>query len=96
MQQGVKNYVYRSSMERYTDFFDFLEKSGVSEQTIDLLSMMWRAYSIGELLRSSFFQYIRIGDGKYELSVQKYVDETYCIKLVINTNYANKIERFTK
>lgn len=96
MQQGVKNYVYRSTMQRYTDFFDFLEKSGLSEQTIDLLCMMWRAYSIGELLRSSFFQYIRVGDGKYELSVQKYVDETYCIKLVIDSNYANKIERFTK
>lgn len=83
MQAGKKYYTYRSTMLGFTDFFDFLEKSKVSERDIDVISMLWHVYSISALLRSSYFQIIRIGDKKYELTVQRYVTDSYVIKLTI-------------
>lgn len=95
MQAGVKHYNYFSTMQKYTDFFDFLVKSNVEENFIDVVSMLWKAYSISALLRSSYFELICIGDGKFTLRVQKYVNDTYSIKLTIDPNYANVLERFT-
>ena len=95
MQAGKKYYLYFSTMQKYTDFFDFLVKSNVEENYIDVVSMLWKAYSIGALLRSAYFEVIRIGDGKFTLNVQKYANDTYSIKLIVDPNYANVLERFT-
>ena len=96
MQAGIKHYTYRSTFLAYTDFFDFLEKSGVSEHAIDVISMLWHVYSISSLLRSAYFEHLTIGDGWYKMHVQKYVNDTYSVKLEINPNYANALGRFTK
>lgn len=96
MQAGQKYYTYRSTMLQFTDFFDFLEKSGLCEHDIDVISMLWSAYSIGTLLNSAYFEHLSVGDGWYKISVHKYVNDTYSVKLEINPNYANALERFTK
>lgn len=90
----MKHYLYRSTMQRYTDFFAFLEEEKCPAQQIDLISMLWHAYSVSALLRSSYFEIIRIGDGWHTLIIQKYADESYSIKYTFNPNFANKSERF--
>lgn len=96
MQQGVKHYNYYSTMQKYTDFFDFLEKEVKEEKIVDTLVMLWSAYQVGILLNSAYFEHLTVGDGWYKMSVQKYVNDTYSVKIKINPNYANALERFTK
>lgn len=96
MQPGIKHYTYRSTMLKYTDFFDFLEKEVKYEETINVIMMLWSAYSIGTLLNSAYFEHLSVGDGWYKLHVQKYVNDTYSVKITINPNYANALERFVK
>ena len=94
MQEGKKYYNYYSTMRSYVDFVDFLEKSKVEQHNIDILMSIWSAYHCNELLESAYFQLLRVSDGKYTLTLQKYVDESYSIKVVIDNNYANACERF--
>ncbi|MBR5854265.1 MAG: hypothetical protein IKY87_01130 [Paludibacteraceae bacterium] len=94
MQAGVKHYNYYSTMRKYTDFFDYLKKEVKEQKHIDVIIMLCSAYSIGSLLDSAYFEFLRIGDGWYEMTVQKYVDSTYSIKLIINPQYPNYNERF--
>ncbi len=52
-----------------------------STYEIDIFYMLWHSYRITYLIKSSFFQHIRVGDEKYELTVQKYPQsDTYCVK----------------
>ena len=96
MQAGVKHYNYYSTMLKYVDFFDFLEKERVDKKVIDVITMLWSAYSIESLLNSAYFESLRVGDGWYNMIVQKYVNDTYSVKIKIDPNYANALERFTK
>lgn len=96
MQAGIKYYTYRSTMLAYTDFFDFLDKEVKEQKIVDVIMMLWTAYSIGTLLNSVYFEHLIVGDGWYKLHVQKYVNDTYSVKLEINPNYANALGRFTK
>lgn len=86
MKAGQKFYTYRSTMLAYTDFFDFLVKEKVDEQTINVVKMLWRVYSIHELLGSVYFEFLRVGDYKYNMSVQQYCTGAYCVKLQVNNN----------
>lgn len=52
-----------------------------STYDIDIFNMLWHSYRLSYLIKSSFFQYIRVGDDKYELIVQRYSQtNTYCVK----------------
>lgn len=86
MKAGQKFYTYRSTMLAYTDFFDFLVKEKVDEQAIDVVKLLWHAYSIQNLITSEYFEFLRIGDYKYNLSVQRYCTGAYCVKLQVNNN----------
>lgn len=86
MRAGQKFYTYRSTMLAYTDFFDFLVKEKVDEQVIDVVKLLWHAYSIQNLITSEYFEFLRIGDYKYNLSVQRYCTGAYCVKLQVNNN----------
>lgn len=86
MKAGQKHYTYRSTMLAYTDFFDFLVKEKVDDIAIDVISLLWKAYNISALLRSDYFEFLRIGDYKYNLSVQRYCTGAYCVKLQVNNN----------
>lgn len=57
--------------------------------------MLFNGYGMKQKLQSSFFELCRVGDGKYTLTVQKYVDNSWSVKFNINNKYANKNERFT-
>lgn len=51
---------------------DMLSHSFKQEQRdIDVFYMLWHSYRISTLIKSTYFQMIRVGDGKYELTVQK-------------------------
>lgn len=86
MKAGQKFYIYRSTMLAYTDFFDFLVKEKVDEQAIDVIKMLWQVYSIHNLITSEYFEFLRIGDYKYNMSVQRYCTGAYCVKLQVNNN----------
>lgn len=48
---------------------------------IDVFHMLWCSFRISYLIQSSFFEIIRIGDDKYELTVQRYQQTgAYCVK----------------
>lgn len=96
MQSGIKYFTYRSTMLKYTDFFDFLEEEVKEQKIVDVIINLWSAYSIGTLLNSAYFEHLSVGDGWYKMHVQKYVNDTYSVKITINPNYANALERFTK
>lgn len=68
----------------------------LTSQEKDIFCMLWGAYNLTTFTRTSYFELLRVGDGKYELTVQKYVDESICVKFTRNDKYANKAERFTK
>lgn len=86
MRAGQKYYTYRSTMLAYTDFFDFLVKEKIDEQVIDVVKLLWHAYSIQNLITSEYFEFLRVGDYKYNLSIQRYCTGAYCVKLQVNNN----------
>lgn len=57
--------------------------------------MLWVGYAIPMKLKSSYFEMIRVGDGKYTLTVHKYVNDTHSIMFEINPSYGNVLGRFT-
>ena len=86
MKAGQKHYTYRSTMLAYSDFFDFLVKEKLDLQAIDVIRLLWDAYSIQNLIMSEYFEFLRVGDYKYNLSVQRYCTGAYCVKLQVNNN----------
>lgn len=68
----------------------------LNEREKEVFQMLWISYAIPMKLRSSYFELLRVGDGKYTLTIQKYVDETWSVKFSVNQNYANIAGRFTK
>lgn len=95
MQAGIKHYNYYSTMLAYSDVFEFLKASKCNAQDVDIFHMLYYGYNVDKLLVSAYFEVLRVSDGKYELNIQKYVNDTYSIKFVVNPNYANVLERFT-
>lgn len=68
----------------------------LDETELAIFNMLYNGYGVPQKLQSAYFQLLRVGDGKYTLTVQKYLDDTYSIIFEINPNYANNLERFTK
>ena len=67
----------------------------LTSQEKDIFCMLWGAYNLTTFTRTSYFELLRVSDGKYTLTVQKYTDNSVSVKFKINNNYANKNERFT-
>lgn len=89
----MKNFIWRSTYKE--SLGEAIEHSTLSEKDKDVFAILFHSFRIQtSLLNSSFFENIRIGDGKHTLIVQKYVDSTWSIKYSINENYANKLNRF--
>lgn len=87
-----KTIIYRSTYaEQMDDFF----KKQLSPLEYEMLWMLYYSYRIPTHLKSAYFELIRVGDGKYTLNVQKYVDDTFSVKFTINSDYSNNAERFT-
>lgn len=86
MRVGQKYYTYRSTMLAYTDFFDFLLKENVDKQAIEVILSLWRVFKISNLIKSEYFEFLRVGDYKYNMSVQRYCTGAYCVKLQVNNN----------
>lgn len=87
-----KTIIYRSTYaEQMDDFF----KKQLFPIEYEMLWMLFYSYHIPTLFKSVYFQLMRVGDGKYTLTVQKYVDDTFSVKYTINSDYCNNAERFT-
>ena len=91
MQKGTKYYCYRSTYSIPFDKWIYT----MDEKHRRVFETMFNGFGIRKMLYSAYFEFFRFGDGKYTLSVQKYVDDSYSIKFEYNPNYGNVLERFT-
>lgn len=73
---------------------DYVKKE-LSEIEQNIFWLLFSGFGIEQKLQSSYFELFRVGDGKYTLTVQKYVDNTWSVKFIINKNFKNKLQRFT-
>lgn len=62
---------------------EFLSHS-LNEHEKNVFEMLWIGYAIPMKLQSAYFEYLRVGDGKYTLSVQKYVTNQHVVIFEIN------------
>ena len=88
----MKTIIYRSTYKQ--NLGEFLEDQ-LTEQEQDMFYMLWGSFMITHKLKSAYFELMRVGDGKYTLQVQKYVDESWSAKFTINERYGNMAERYT-
>lgn len=52
-----------------------------NQREIDVFYMLWHSYRLSYLIKSTFFEIMRVGDKDYELTVQRYPQtDTYCVK----------------
>lgn len=93
MIKGKRTIKWRSTYKE--SLGEFLSHS-LNEHEKDVFYMLFDGYGVQQKLQSAYFEFLRVGDGKYTLSVQKYVNDTHMIMFEINPNYANALERFTK
>lgn len=67
----------------------------LNKYEIDIFYMLFNGFGCKQKLQSAFFELFRVGDGKYTLTVQKYVNDTYSIKFFKKNKFQNKANRFT-
>lgn len=90
----MKTFQWRSTYKE--SLGEALAHSTLTDKDKDIFSMLFHSYRIQtSLLPSSFFECLRVGDGKHMLIVRKDKDNSWCVKYSVNENYANKLERFT-
>lgn len=69
--------IYRSSFaESMSDFFE----SSLSVRNYEIFCMLFYSYRVPTLLKSAYFELLRVGDRDFTLIVQKYVNDTFCVK----------------
>lgn len=69
--------IYRSSFaEDMSMFF----QSSLSMRDYEIFCMLFYSYRVPTLLKSAYFELLRVGDHDYTLIVQKYVNDTFCVK----------------
>lgn len=78
-QQGLQEYIEEKLKDKEKDIF----------------YMLWYSFGIHRLLKSCFFETIRVGDRYHELQVSKYLNGQIKVLYTINPN-ANQFEKFTK
>lgn len=74
---------------------DYVKKE-LSELEQSIFWLLYSGFGIEQKLQSSYFELFRVGDGKYTLTVQKYVDNTWSVKFIVNNKFQNKLQRFTE
>ena len=84
--------IYRSTYKE--SLGEFLSHS-LTEHEKNIFEMLFNGYGMQQKLQSAFFELCRVGDGKYTLIVQKYVNGTWSAKFFINKKYGNASERFS-
>lgn len=89
----MKHFIYKSNFKQTLTEW---AKQNLNEQQYYILHMLYNGFGCTQKLQSSFFQLFRVGDGKYTLTIQKYVDNTWKLTFSINENYGNKGEIFSK
>ena len=72
---------------------EFLSHS-LTEHEKEVFHMLWVGYAVPMKLRSAYFEMLRVGDGKYTLTVRKYCNDTHSIMFEINPNYGKALNRF--
>lgn len=72
---------YRSTYKQ--SLGEFLSKE-LDEQEKDIFYMLFNGYGMRQKLQSTFFQLCRVGDNKYTMIVQKYVDGTWSVRFYKN------------
>lgn len=92
MNKGEKNVVWYSTYQQ--NLGDYL-RNKLTEHEKQVFHMLWVGYAIPMKLKSSYFELLRVGDGKYTLTVQQYANGRHSIKFSVKNNYANVLERFT-
>lgn len=73
---------------------DYVEEN-LKEKEKDIFYMLWYSYGIHRLLKSCFFEMIRVGDRYHELQVFKYLNGQIKVLYITDPN-ANQFETFTK
>lgn len=81
MIKGKRTIKWRSTYQE--SLGEYLSHS-LSEHEKEVFNMLWVSYTIPLKLKSSFFELMRVGDGKYTLTVQKYVNDTHMVMFEIN------------
>lgn len=89
----MKHYIYKS---HYKQSLTEWAKQNLTETQYDILNMLYNGFGCQQKLQNTFFQLFRVGDGKYTLTIQKYIDDTWKLTFTINEKYANKNETFIK
>lgn len=74
---------------------DYVKKE-LSELEQSIFWLLYSGFGIEQKLQSSYFELFRVGDGKYTLTIQKYVDNTWSVKFTINKNFRNRLNRFSE
>lgn len=92
MNKGEKHITWFSNYKE--SLGDFLAHS-LTEHEKQVFHMLWVGYAIPMKLKSSYFELLRVGDGKYTLTVQQYANGRHSIKFSVRNNYANASGRFT-
>lgn len=73
--------IYRSTYKQ--NLGEFLAKE-LNENEKDIFYMLFNGYGMKQKLQSTFFQLFRVGDSKYTMIVQKYVDGTWSVRFYKN------------
>lgn len=60
--------IWRST---YTEGLADMLAHSFEQRDIDIFYMLWHSYRISTLVKSTYFQIIRVGDSRHELTVQK-------------------------
>lgn len=76
--------IYRSTYKE--SLGEYLSHS-LTEHEKNIFEMLFNGYGMQQKLQSTFFQLCRVGDSKYTMIVQKYVNGTWSVKF-----YKNKHE----
>lgn len=72
--------IYKESLSEYI-------KHELTETEQGIFNALFGGYGIEKKLQTDWFQLIRVGDSKYTMIVQKYVDDTWCVKFYKNKCY---------
>ena len=84
--------IYRST---YKESLGEYISHSLNQHEKGIFYMLFMGFGCEQKLQSAFFELFRAGDGKYTLTVQKYVNGTWSVKFKVNKQFSNKAERFT-
>lgn len=87
----MKHFIYKSNFKQSLTEW---ARQELTEHQYNILDMLFNGFGCKQKLQNVFFELFRVGDGKYTLTIQKYIDDSWKLTFTINEKYANKNERF--